>query len=131
MCGPGVLQTSSHTGIGGNSLHLGYFLLFCAAKLKIIYSYGGNRGDFVLKLGKKKNKLEIAIRNLCLSRLKSSLDGSGTCSAGPELLELGLALGFCMGVTGMLGGSQNSFWECPSFSTSLCPHLEKAFSVLF
>lgn len=76
---------------------LGYFVLLCVAKLRIIYSSGGNKGDFVLKLGKKRNKLNIPIRNLCLSRLKSTLGGTGTCSAGPELLKLGLALEFCTG----------------------------------
>lgn len=76
---------------------LGYFVLLCVAKLRIIYSSGGNKGDFVLKLGKKRNKLNIPIRSLCLSRLKSTLGGTGTCSAGLELLKLGLALGFCTG----------------------------------
>lgn len=33
---------------------LGYFVLLPVAKLKIIYSSGGNKGDFVLKLGKEK-----------------------------------------------------------------------------
>lgn len=117
---------------------LGDFLLLCVAKLKIIYSYGGNRGGFVLKIGKKsppikqkKNKLEIPIRSLCLSRVKSTLDGTGTCSAGPELLELGLALGFCTGwywdgsrVPELCGGM--SF---PQHFT--CSHLVKTFSVYF
>lgn len=54
MCGPGVLQTSSHMEFEGILYVSGVFLLFCVANLKINYSYGGNRGDFVLKLGKKR-----------------------------------------------------------------------------
>lgn len=113
-----MLQTSSHTGTGGN---FGVFLLICVAKLKIIGSYGGNRGDFVLKLGKKKkkkNKLEIPIRNLCLSRLKSTLDETGTCSAGPELLELGLPLGFC---TGCYWDGRRILKLCGNFLPSALP----------
>lgn len=137
MCGPGMLYGLYGflpiLQLEGLPYVLGYFLLLCVAKLKIIYSYGGNRGDFVLKLSKKKNKLEISIRYLYLSRLKSTLDGTGTCSAVPELTGIGLGLRVLYWM--LLGWQEDPETLFGSVLPSALPcassHLVKTFGVLF